>query len=91
MYKGWKFKGPRLDNEIFTSIVNDIYNPHHVLTHYTASNLLVLTRGYQTVLRVQIDGDFSQWGIIYPMNMYQPFNYHQIGTVAKLIKNSRKV
>lgn len=91
MFSGWNFKGPRLDEDMFKIILNDINNPKNVLTYYTKESILVLTRGRQTALRIDVSGSYNSWHVFYPISMYPPFNYTQITKIKKLIKSARKV
>jgi hypothetical protein len=88
--KGWRFKGERMSDETFDLVsisFNDIKN---VPVYDSINKQLVLMRGKQLAIIIDMKGTEADWIITKP-NVYLPFTVDQVSIIKKWKKASRSI
>lgn len=88
--KFWKFKGERLSESSFLTLVTDFSDRKNSISFDTKEKSLILTRGKQLAIKIDCSGDSSEWKVVYP-KILNPFDIKQISFVKENIKTSRKI
>lgn len=89
--KGWRFKGDRMSDETFEMLKSDFADIKNSINFDVKLNHIVLTRGKQVAMVIDISGTEADWMIIKPVGLYFPFALNHIKTIKEWKKVARKI